>query len=321
MHGLVTVFGGTGFIGRQVVRALAKRGMRIRVAVRNPGAGYRLPMMGVVGQIEVTQANLRAPDSVARALDGAEACVNLVGLLYEHGRQGFQSVHAMGAGHLAEAAAKAGVQRFVQVSAIGADAASPAKYARTKAMGEEAVRAAFPNAAILRPSIVFGVEDHFFNRFAAMAAISPVLPLIGGGETLYQPVFVGDVAAAAAQAATQAGAAGVYELGGPAVYSFKALMQMICKETGRHPLLLPIPFPIAGLMGAMGDLQAMVMAPTVTTDQVALLRADNVVAPSARGLADLGVSPTTLEAILPSYLWRYRKGGQYANLTPDAAGA
>jgi uncharacterized protein YbjT (DUF2867 family) len=318
MHGLVTVFGGTGFLGRQVVRALAKRGMRIRVAVRNPGAGYRLPLMGVVGQIEVVQANLRSPVSLSRALDGAEACVNLVGLLYESGRQRFQSVHAMGARNLAEAAAQRGVQRFVQVSAIGADTNSPSKYARTKAMGEEAVVAAIPNAAILRPSILFGPDDDFFNRFASMAALSPALPLVGGGETRFQPVFVGDVASAVTTAATQSGyAGGVYELGGPAVYTMRELMELVCRETGRRPLLLPIPFPIAGAIGTVGDLQAMIMPPVLTTDQVELLRADNIAASGARGLAEFGVEPTTLEAILPTYLWRYRKGGQYAGQTGE----
>jgi NADH dehydrogenase len=313
MHGLVTVFGGTGFLGRQVVRALAKRGMRIRVAARNPGAGYRLPLMGVVGQIEIVQANVRAPTSLLRALDGAEACINLVGVLYEHGRQRFQSVHAMGARNLAEAAARQGVQRLVHVSAIGADPHSPSKYARTKAMGEDAVTAEFPGAAILRPSILFGPDDDFFNRFAAMAAISPVLPLVGGGATRFQPVFAGDVAAAAATAATQSGYAGrVYELGGPAIYSFRELMELVRRETGRRPLLLPVPFPAAAGIGLVGDVQAMVMPPVLTSDQVELLRADNVVRPGAPGLAEFGVEPTSLEAILPTYLWRYRKGGQYA---------
>ena len=313
MQGLVTVFGGSGFLGAHVVRALAKRGMRLRVAVRNPGRGYRLRMLGDVGQIEVAQANVRNPDSIARALDGAQACVNLVGVLYESGRQKFQAVHAMGARNLAEASAKQGVGRFVQVSAIGADPASPAKYARTKAMGEAAVREIMPGAVVLRPSILFGQEDDFFNRFGTMVSFSPVLPLIGGGACRFQPVFVGDAAAAVAAAVLDPEAEGkTYELGGPGVYSFKTLMQLVCRETGRRPLLAPIPFPIASLIGLAGDLVAGVIPPPLTRDQVELLRTDNVPSPGMPGLAELGVEPTTLEAILPTYLFRYRRGGQYA---------
>jgi NADH dehydrogenase len=315
MQGLVTVFGGSGFIGAQVVRALAKRGYRVRAAMRNPGRGYRLQMLGDVGQIQVAQANVRMPASIARALEGAEACVNLVGVLHESGRQKFQSLHAMGAQNVAEAAAAAGIRRLVQVSAIGADAASPSKYGRTKAMGEEAVRRLVPSATILRPSIVFGQEDQFFNRFAAMAATARAIPLIGGGKTLFQPVFVGDVAAAvAAVLADPASEGALYELGGPGVYSFKALMQLVLRETGRKALLVPVPVPLAEVIGAAGDLQAglLPIPPALTTDQVAQLGVDNVVAPGAKGLADLGIEPTLPEAILASYLFRYRKGGQYA---------
>jgi len=315
MQGLVTVFGGSGFIGAQVVRALAKHGYRVRAAMRRPGRGYRLRMLGDVGQIEVAQANVRSPDSVARAVDGAQACVNLVGVLSEQGRQRFQSVHAMGAHNIAEAAAKAGVTRFVQVSAIGAAPDALSKYGRSKAEGEAAVRHAFPGAVVLRPSIVFGPEDDFFNRFARMAVASPVLPLIGGGETLFQPVFVGDVAAAVAQSVKDPATAGqTFELGGPAVYSFETLMRMILELIERKAILLPLPFSVAGLVGMAGDLQAMVMPPILTTDQVASLRTDNVVSPGAPGLAALGVTPTALEAILPTYLGRYRKNGQYADL-------
>jgi uncharacterized protein YbjT (DUF2867 family) len=315
MQGLVTVFGGTGFVGSQVVRALARRGMRIRVAVRNPGAGYRLPMLGAVGQIEIVQANVRAPVSLARALAGAEACINLVGVLYEHGRQKFQAVQAMGARNLAEAASKAGVGRFVQMSAIGASAASPSKYARSKAIGEDAVREIKPAAVILRPSIVFGPEDDFFNRFAAMSAVLPVLPLIGGGATMFQPVFVGDVAEAAAVCASDPARAGLsFELAGPAVYSFRELMGLVCAQTGRSPVLAPVPFAIARLIGMAGDLQSVLMKPVLTSDQVELLRTDNVAAADMPGLNALGVEPTALEAILPTYLGRYRRGGQYADL-------
>jgi uncharacterized protein YbjT (DUF2867 family) len=319
MYGLVTVFGGSGFIGAQAVRALAKGGFRVRAAMRRPGRGYRLRMLGDVGQIEVVQANIRAPSSVARALDGAEACINLVGVLSEQGRQRFQSVHAMGARNIAEAAAKAGVTRFVQVSALGAAPDAASKYARSKAEGEAAVRECLPQAAILRPSIVFGPQDDFFNRFGRMAAVSPVLPLIGGGRTLFQPVFVGDVAAAIAKCVADPATAGeTFELGGPGVYSFESLMRLILEVTERHPLLLPLPFPLASLMGMAGDLQAMVMAPFLTTDQVVSLRSDNVASLGAPGLAALGVTPTALEAILPTYLNRYRRGGQYADLVEEA---
>jgi NADH dehydrogenase len=317
MQGLVTVFGGSGFIGAQVVRALAKRGLRVRAAVRNPGRGYRLRMLGDVGQIEVVQANIRVPASIERALSDAKACVNLVGVLHERGHQGFQSLHAQGARNIAEAAAKAGVSRFVQVSAIGASADSPSNYARTKALGEAAVREVMPGAVILRPSIVFGPEDAFFNRFGAMSVHSPVLPLIGGGGTRFQPVFVGDVAAAVAACVVDPATAGrTYELGGPAVFTFKALMELTARETGRHPLLLPIPFAIANLIGIGGDLMGALpipLAPPLTTDQVKQLRADNVVASGALGLAELGIQPTAVEAILPTYLYRFRRGGQYAD--------
>ena len=315
MQGLVTVFGGSGFVGAQAVRALAKRGYRVRVAVRRPGLAYKMRMLGDVGQIEVVQANVRMPASVARALAGAQACVNLVGLLHESGRQKFQSLHAMGARNIAEAAAAAGVASLVQVSAIGADADSTAKYARTKAMGEAEARQAFPGAVILRPSIMFGQGDHFFNRFGQMAALSPALPLVGGGETRMQPVFVGDVGAAIAACVSDPSTAGkTYELGGPAIYSFKALMQLILRETGRSPQLVPLPFPLAKLIGTAGEIAARVLPfpPLLTADQVELLRVDNVVSDGALGLADLGVEPTPVEAIVPSFLFRYRKGGQYA---------
>jgi uncharacterized protein YbjT (DUF2867 family) len=321
MRGLVTVFGGTGFVGRQVVRSLAKQGWRIRVAARNVGRGYRLRMLGDVGQIEVVQANIRDAASVGRALDGAEACVNLVGVLYESGRQGFATLHAEAAGAIAQAAAARGITSFVQMSAIGADAASPAKYARTKAAGEAAVRAVLPSAVILRPSIVFGSEDAFFNRFAGLTTFSPALPLIGGGHTRFQPVFVGDVAAAVAKVLGDPAAAGrTYELGGPTVYSFRDLLAFILRETGRMRLLVPVPWFAAKMLGAVGDLQAAVpiIPPQLTSDQVESLRIDNVVADGAAGLADLGIEPRAVEAIVPSYLYRYRKGGQYA-ATPEGA--
>jgi NADH dehydrogenase len=321
MQGLVTVFGGSGFVGSQIVRALAKSGARIRVAVRNPGRGYRLRMLGDVGQIEVSQANIRDEASVARALEGAEACVNAVGVLFESGRQTFGDLHAAGAGLLARQAVAAGAERFVQISAIGADPDSPAAYARSKAAGEAAVREAAPLATILRPSVVFGADDQFFNRFAAMAGLSPALPLIGGGGTRFQPVFVGDVASAVALALDDPAAPGhTYELGGPGVYTFKALMEIMLAEIGKSRFLAPVPFPIAGLLGRAGDIAAMAgLPPPITSDQVEMLKVDNVVAPGALGLADLGVTPQAIESVLGSYLYRYRRGGQYAELSAAAA--
>jgi uncharacterized protein YbjT (DUF2867 family) len=320
MQGLVTVFGGSGFVGSQVVRALAKAGCRVRVAVRQPNLAYKMRMLGDVGQIEVVQANVRNVASVSRALEGAEACVNLVGLLWESGRQKFQAVHVMGAKTIAERAKVAGVTRFVQISAIGADANSPAKYARTKAEGEAAVRAVFPGAVVVRPSVVFGPEDSFFNKFAQMATISPALPLVGG-DTRFQPVFVGDVAAVIAQAAVNPATEGLtYELGGPAVYTMREILQLILTETGRDRTLLPVPWFAASLLGQMGDVMAglVPIAPPITTDQVEMLKSDNVAGNGLPGLAEAGVVPTSVEAIVPSYLYRYRKGGQYA-ATPAGA--
>jgi NADH dehydrogenase len=317
MQGLVTVFGGSGFVGGQVVRALAKAGHRVRVAVRNPNLAYRMRMLGDVGQIEVVQANLRNAPSVARAVDGAEAVVNLVGVLWESGRQKFQTLHVMGAKTIAEQAKAAGVARFVQISAIGADVDSSSKYQRTKAEGELAVRAVFPGAVVIRPSIVFGAEDKFFNKFGQMAALFPALPLIGGGETKFQPVYVGDVAQVVAQAVSSPAAEGLtYELGGPAVYSFKALLEFILRETGRNRVLAPIPFFAARLIGKIGDLSP--IAPPLTSDQVESLKTDNVANNGLPGLAEAGVVPTAVEAVVPSYLYRYRKGGQYAEVPAGA---
>ena len=319
MHGLVTVFGGSGFVGRQTVRALAKRGLRVRVACRRPNVADRMRLLGDVGQIEIMQANIRMPSSIDRALDGAEACVNLVGVLYEGGRQRFHSLHAQGARAIAEAAAARGINRLVQVSAIGADAASPSKYARTKALGEEAAREAVPEAVVIRPSVVFGKDDDLFNRFAAMATMSPVLPLPGGGATRFQPVFVGDVAQAIAACVTDpAGAGRTYELGGPQVYSFRELMVLTLAQIQRQRILLPLPWPMARLIGTLGDLQAAILpiAPPLTSDQLELLKSDNVANPALPGLAALGIRPTAVEAIVPTYLYRYRRGGQFADDVP-----
>jgi uncharacterized protein YbjT (DUF2867 family) len=321
MQGLVTVFGGSGFVGGQVVRALAKAGYRVRVAVRNPNLGYRMRMLGDVGQIEVVQANLRNAPSVARALDGAEATINLVGVLWETGRQKFQALHVMGAKTVAEQAKAAGVKRLVHVSALGADLDSPSKYARTKALGEQAVRAAFPGAVVIRPSIMFGPDDKFFNKFGQMAALFPALPLVGGGETKFQPAFVGDVAAVIAKAVASPAAEGLtYELGGPTVYSFKDLMALILRETGRRRLLVPLPWFAASLIGKVGDVAAglLPIAPPLTSDQVESLKADNVADKGLPGFAEAGVIPTPVESVVPSYLYRYRKGGQYAEVPAGA---
>jgi NADH dehydrogenase len=315
MMGLVTVFGGSGFVGAQIVRALARKGARVRVAVRNPGRGYRLRMLGDVGQIEVVQANLRDDASVARALDGAEGCINAVAVLFETGRQTYEALHVNGAARVARLARAAGALRFVQISAIGADAGSAAAYARTKAAGEAAVREVFPEAVILRPSVVFGPEDKFFNRFAEMAAMAPALPLIGGGRTRMQPVFVADVGQACANAIGSEEAAGkTFELGGPEVFTFRQLMALVLAVTQRRRLLVPVPWPAAQLLGRAGDLAASLgLAPPITSDQVAMLRVDNVVANDALGLADLGIRASAVEPIIPTYLYRYRRGGQYAN--------
>jgi NADH dehydrogenase len=307
---LITVFGGSGFIGRNLVRDLADRGARVRVAVRHPNQALFLKPMGDVGQIQIVQANLRHAGSVAAAVDGADAVINLVGILFESGKQKFDEIQAKGARRVAEAAANAGVSRLVHISAIGADADSPSKYARAKAAGEEAVKAAFPNATILRPSIVFGPDDDFFNRFAALATISPALPLIGG-ETKFQPVYVGDVADAITAALEDEKSAGkTYEMGGPRTYTFRELMELTLKEIQRKRMLISVPFGLAKFKAAF--LQ-MLPNPLLTVDQVKLLAFDNVVAPKAKKLKDLGITPTPAEAILPRYLYRFRKHGQFSD--------
>jgi len=309
---LVTIFGGSGFLGRHLVRALARRDWRIRVAVRRPDLAGHLQPLGRVGQIHAVQANLRYPDSVSAAVRHAEVVINLVAILYERGRQTFPAVHVEGANAVARAAAAAGA-RLVHVSAIGADPNSQSRYASTKAAGEAAVRAAVPGATIFRPSILFGPEDDFFNRFAAMARLFPALPLVGGGHTRFQPVFVGDVADAMARAVDGEVAGGTtYELGGPEVRTFRELLEFVLKTTGRRRLLLPLPFPLASLQAAF--LQFL-PKPPLTPDQVKLLRTDNVVSDEAererRTLAAFGIEPATIEAIVPTYLWRFRKYGQF----------
>lgn len=313
MTGLVTIFGGSGFIGTQVVRAFTKRGWRVRAAVRQPHLATDLRPLGDVGQIDLRRTNVTDRASVEAALEGADAAVNLVGLLYG-GAAKFNAVHVGGARNVAEAAAARGIGRFVQMSAIGADPKSPSDYARTKAEAEEIVLKAIPSAVILRPSIVFGPEDGFFNRFATLSTYTPFLPLIGGGRTRFQPVWVGDVAEAVGCAIDDVNAFGgrTFELGGPGVYTFEELLKLMLRETGRERALIPLPWPVASLIGLVGNVQAVVMPPILTTDQVLLLRRDNVVSAGAAGLDAFGVEPTAVEAILPTYLWRYRKGGQFA---------
>ena len=314
--GVVTLFGGSGFIGSQAVRALARRGWRIRVAVRNPVLAIEIQPLGDPGQIQFMRCDITNPADVAQAVRGADAVVNLVGVLHDAGgKRGFDAVHTEAAKTIAEAAKAAGVARLVQISAIGADAASPSAYGRTKAQAEAAVRAVYPDAVILRPSLVFGAGDSFLNRFAAMATMAPALPLIGGGETRFQPVYVGDVAEAIARGVTRADAAGrTYELGGPSLYTFREVLELVRRETGRDRMLVSVPFIVAKPLGSLLQLSRFVgLTPPLTRDQVLMLEKDNVVAAEAFGLSDLGIDhPAGMAAIAPSYLWRYRVGGQFA---------
>jgi len=313
---IVTVFGGSGFIGRHVVRALAERGWRVRNACRRPDLAQYLQPLGSVGQIVSVQANVRHAPSVRAAVEGADAVVNLVAILHESGRQTFGDVHVGGARRVAEAAKAAGIASLVHISALGADLNSASVYARTKAEGEAAVIKAFANAVIMRPSVVFGPEDQFFNRFAALARFSPVLPLIGGGHTKFQPVFAGDVANAVAAALDARAVPGAtYELGGPEVKSFREILEYILAVTGRKRLLVPLPFPIASLQAKVLQL---LPSPMLTVDQVELLKTDNVVSTAAmregRALENLDVRPTAIETVVPAYLYRFRKAGQFTDM-------
>ncbi|PIW26556.1 MAG: complex I NDUFA9 subunit family protein [Rhodospirillales bacterium CG15_BIG_FIL_POST_REV_8_21_14_020_66_15] len=306
---IAAVFGASGFLGRHLVRRLAAAGYGVRAAGRDPERAQFLKPMGDVGQVVPWPADVTRPDSVAAAVKGADVVVNLVGILYERGRTSFRKVHAEGAGNVARAAAQAGAARLVHVSALGADANSPAEYARTKAAGEDAVKAAFPKATILRPSVVFGPEDDFFNRFASMARLSPALPVIGAnaftdGGPRFQPVYVGDVADAIMAALDDPKAQGqTFELGGPAVYTFRQVMQLVMAQTGRKRCLVPVPYWAAEIQGAVLGL---LPVPPLTTDQVQLLRSDNVVGDKARTFKNLGITPRAAEAILPTYLMRFR---------------
>ncbi|MEO0501983.1 MAG: complex I NDUFA9 subunit family protein [Pseudomonadota bacterium] len=321
MSKLVTIYGGSGFVGRYIARRMAKAGWRVRVAVRRPNEAIFVKPYGVVGQVEPVLCNIRDDASVAAVMQGADAVVNCVGILARQGKNTFEAVQAEGAERVARIAAAQGVARMVQLSAIGADAHSASEYARTKARGEAAVQAHMPDAVILRPSIVFGTEDQFFNRFASMSRLGPVLPVVGA-DTLFQPVYVDDVAQAAELALTGTVAGGVYELGGPDVRSFRALMQTMLDVIRRRRAIVNIPFWAAGLMGfgfEMANRLTLGLFPAqITRDQVRNLKVDNVVADGARGFADLGIEPTAMDAVLPEYLYRFRPSGQYDAIKESA---
>jgi NADH dehydrogenase len=322
MSKLVTIYGGAGFVGRYVARRMAKAGWRVRVAVRRPNDALFVKPYGVPGQVEPVQCNIRDDASVRAVMQGADAVVNCVGILNAVGKNSFDAVQAEGAGRIARIAAEMGVAHLVHVSAIGADADSDSAYARSKAAGEAAVKAAFPGAVILRPSIIFGTEDGFFNRFAAMTRFGPILPVVGA-ETKFQPVHVDDVALAAVKGATGDAAPGTYELGGPDVDTFRGLMGRMLEIVRRRRLVLNVPFLAAKVMAFGFDmLQAVTLGlvenKVLTRDQVRNLARDNVVADGARGFAELGIQPTAMQAVLPEYLWRYRPHGQYTAIQESA---
>lgn len=322
MSKLVTIYGGSGFVGRYIAQRMAKDGWRIRVAVRRPNEALFVKPYGAVGQVEPVLCNIRDDASVRAAMQGADAVINCVGILVNEGKNKFAAVQAEGAGRVAKIAAELGVPKLVQISAIGADEASESTYARTKAAGEKAVLEAYPKAVILRPSVIFGNEDGFFNKFGSMARFTPVLP-ITGGATKFQPVFVDDVAKAAVLAADGKAAPGIYELGGPDVESFHDLMKLMLGVIHRRRAVLSLPRWIASIMGGVFDLAQVVTGGLfvnriLTRDQVKNLQADNVVADGAKGFADLGIQPTAMEAVLPGYLWRFRPDGQYDAIKASA---
>jgi uncharacterized protein YbjT (DUF2867 family) len=322
MDKLVTIYGGSGFVGRYIARRMAKQGWRVRVAVRRPNEALFVKPYGAVGQVEPVLCNIRDDASVRAVMQGADAVVNCVGILNRSGKNTFDAVQAEGPGRIARIAAELGVRHLVQISAIGADANSSSVYARTKADGEAAVVAAYPAAVILRPSVIFGPEDGFFNRFAAMSRLGPILPLVGA-NTRFQPVYVDDIAAAAVLGVTGQATPGIYELGGPEVATFRALMDKMLHVIQRRRLVLNVPFFVARIMGFSFDmLQAVTLGlfnnGLITRDQVKNLAHDNVVAPGARGFAELGLTPATMDSVLPEYLWRYRPSGQYAAIKDSA---
>lgn len=310
--GLVTIFGGSGFLGNHVTQAIARLGYRVRVAVRRPDLAGEVRMFGTQGQIQPVQANVRNRDSVFRAAAGSDIVINLTGILHESGRQRFMAVHTMGAKNIAEAAAATGASTLVHMSALGADAESKSAYARSKALGEEEVLKAFPNAVILRPSLVFGRDDGFFNLFGTIAHLSPIVPVIGGASR-FQPVYVGDVAAAVAAAVSGAAKPGkTYELGGPEIETMRALIERILAESGRKRVLMPLGPGLAKFIGSIAQLSPWKL---FSADQAVLLQANNVVSDEATAekhtLAALGVAATSMDVVLPTYLWRFRKHGQF----------
>ncbi len=322
MSKLVTIYGGSGFVGRYVARRMAGEGWRVRVAVRRPNEAMFVKTYGVVGQVEPILCNIRDDASVALAMQGADAVVNCVGVLNELGKNEFDAVQADGAERIARLAAQQGAAQMVHISAIGADAESDSQYSRTKAQGEAAVLEHMPGAVILRPSVIFGTEDQFFNRFAGMTRMSPFLPLVGAG-TKFQPVFVDDVAKAAVTGVLGQAPAGVYELGGPEVKTFRALMQQMLDVIHRRRVIIGMPFWAARIMAGVLDIVKFVsfqLFPNniLTRDQLKNLRRDNVVSEGAMGFSDLGIEPTTLESVLPEYLWKFRPSGQYDDIQNSA---
>lgn len=321
MSKIVTIYGGSGFVGRYIARRLAKQGWRIRVAVRRPNEAMHVKPYGVVGQVEPILCNIRDDASVRAAMQGVDAVVNCVGTFDARGKNNFDAVQHEGAERVARIAAEEGVARLVQISAIGADTQAASDYARSKGLGEEAVLGHFPSAVILRPSVIFGPEDGFFNRFAGMTRLGPVLPVVGA-ETKFQPVYVDDVAKAAVEGVEGRAAPGIYELGGPDVNSFRELMQQMLGVIRRRRLIINIPFVLAGPMAMLIEWAHMlslgIVPRMITRDQVTSLREDNVVSEGARGFAELGITPVSLEAVLPDYLWRFRPSGQYSAIKESA---
>ena len=321
MSKLVTIYGGSGFVGRYVARRLAKEGWRVRVAVRRPNEAIFVKPYGVVGQVEPVLCNIRNDESVRAVMQGADAVVNCVGILAPSGKNKFDAVQHEGAERVARIAAEEGVGHLVHISAIGADKDSDSVYAQTKALGEEGVLEHFPKAVILRPSIVFGAEDEFFNRFASMSRFGPVLPVVGA-DTKFQPVYVDDVAKAAVKGVLGDAAPGIYELGGPEVATFRELMHTMLDVVRRRRLIVNIPFFVAGIMGSVFDFVSAIsgglIAGPLTRDQVRNLANDNVVSGDTKTLADLGIEPTAFEVILPNYLWRFRPSGQYDAIKESA---
>ncbi|WP_417678140.1 complex I NDUFA9 subunit family protein [Pseudodonghicola sp.] len=322
MSKLVTIYGGSGFVGRYITQRMARAGWRVRVAVRRPNEALFVKPYGAVGQVEPVFCNIRDDASVAAVMQGADAVINCVGILAKSGKNTFEAIHVEGAERIARLAAQEGVARMVHISAIGADTAAASDYLRSKGEGEAAVLRHMPDAVILRPSVIFGTEDEFFNRFGAMTRKGPILPLVGA-ETKFQPVYVDDVAKAAELAATGAAAPGVYELGGPGVATLRQLMGLLLQEVYRRRIVIGLPFWLGGLIALGGDLVqglslGLISNKTLTRDQLRSLKVDSVVSAGAKGVADLGIEPANLETVLPEYIWRFRPTGQYDDITRSA---